>query len=160
MSKDPALNPALHVKCNAYFVGLSSFEESEAPKPLQYELSDFQGASTSPVFSPDGKSAAVLSMATDGYEADKNQIFAIADIKKSSSVKLLNDGKAGPWDRSPQVCCTGSYCILTTADNASSPSPSATMVRHSTAQQKTQATVCYSPFHPTHQKPKANFPSN
>ncbi|GAB7354746.1 hypothetical protein MBLNU459_g5156t1 [Dothideomycetes sp. NU459] len=103
VSKDPSLNGALHVKCNVYHVRLSSFAESEAPKPLQYKLPGFfQGASTCPVFSPDGKRAAFLSMTTDGYEAEKNQAFVVPDLSKDSAVRLLDGDKTGPWDRSPQ----------------------------------------------------------
>lgn len=104
MSKDPKLNPALNTKCNVYYVALSSFTEDAAPKPVSYTIEHFYGASTSPVFSPDGKSAAFLSMLTAGYEADKSQIFLIPNLTKSKVVQLLQsgDGKQS-WDRSPQV---------------------------------------------------------
>ncbi len=50
------------------------------------------GYDVSPVFSPDGKSLAWLSMMTDGYEADKNDLI-VMDMKTKQKVNLT----AG-WD--------------------------------------------------------------
>lgn len=94
----------MSVKCNAYSIALSTFEEGQAPKPREYQLPNFRGASTSPVFSPDGKKAAFLSMKTAGYEADKNQIFLVPDVAKNHVVHMLSNNEGtGSWDRSPQV---------------------------------------------------------
>lgn len=104
VSKDPKLNPALNVKCDVYYIPLSSFMEHNVPKPVSYEVSHFQGASTSPIFSPDGKKAAFISSVTGGYESDKGQIFLIPDLNKGSAVRLLEGGDdKGAWDRSAQV---------------------------------------------------------
>lgn len=114
-SKDPKLNPALNVKCNVYYIPLSSFTESNVPKPVSYEISHFKGASTSPVFSPDGKKAAFISSVTGGYESDKGQIFLIPDLNKNSAIRLLEGGNdKGAWDRSAQVsiCETSTIRVL------------------------------------------------
>lgn len=100
VAKDPELNPALNTKCNVYYLN----PLDKGSKIISYDLGDFCGASSSPVFSPDGKSAAFLGMRTNGYESDKNHIFLIPDVKKNQVVRLLKgDGKEGAWDRSPQV---------------------------------------------------------
>lgn len=104
MAKDPDLNPALNTKCNIYYIALSTFTEEKAPKPLEYTVHGFQGASSSPVFSPDGKKAVFLSLLHPGYESDKSQIFLIDDIKKDTVKTLLVKGRESIWDRSPQVC--------------------------------------------------------
>lgn len=110
MAKDPELNPALNVKVNVYSVALSTFAENKAPMPVHYEIAHFQGASTSPVFSPDGKSAAFLSMYKGGYESEKNQIFLIRDVGETSVTRLLaGDDNEGSWDKSPQVCPIDRY---------------------------------------------------
>ncbi|PSN69781.1 hypothetical protein BS50DRAFT_519189 [Corynespora cassiicola Philippines] len=104
-SKDPDLNPALHTKTNIYLSVASDFWDlSNDPQIQKVELDGIEGASTSPVFSPDGSQLAFLSMKTDGYESDKNQIFIVPDVRTPSWVIYAfasKDGK-GTWDRSPQ----------------------------------------------------------
>jgi hypothetical protein len=104
VSKDPKTNPALGTKCNVYYIELSSFTEESAPKPFEYTIPGFKGASTSPVFSPDGKKAVFLSLSTAGYESDKSQIFLVEDLKKNSVKRLFDQKKEGSLDKSPQVC--------------------------------------------------------
>ncbi|ORY09450.1 dipeptidyl-peptidase-like protein V precursor [Clohesyomyces aquaticus] len=108
-AKDPTLNPALHTKTNIYLITHGSFWSSifsnEIPSLTKVEIYGMEGASTSPVFSPDGKKAAFLSMKTDGYESDKNQIFIIPDISRPSWVihALASEDGKGAWDRSPST---------------------------------------------------------
>ncbi|CAD0082479.1 unnamed protein product [Aureobasidium vineae] len=102
VSKDPKANPALSTKCNVYYVELHTFTEDPAPKPFEYKIHDFKGASTSPVFSPDGKKAVFLSLSTAGYESDKSQIFLIEDLKKDSVKRIFDQTKEGNLDKSPQ----------------------------------------------------------
>jgi Tol biopolymer transport system component len=87
-----------------YYIELSSFTEESAPKPFEYTIPGFKGASTSPVFSPDGKKAVFLSLSTAGYESDKSQIFLVEDLKKNSVKRLFDQKKEGSLDKSPQVC--------------------------------------------------------
>ena len=107
-AKDPDLNPATHTKTNIYISISSSFWSDASclggSAPEKVEIFGFEGASTSPVFSPCGKKVAFLSMKQDGYEADKNHIFVIPDVSRPSWVIHTlgsKDGK-GTWDRSPQ----------------------------------------------------------
>jgi dipeptidyl aminopeptidase/acylaminoacyl peptidase len=109
-AKDPNLNPALHTKTNVYLIAKVGGPEdcmwsnlSSLPQLQKVELFGFDGASTSPVFSPDGKQVAFLSMKTDGYESDKNQIFYVPDIRTSSWVvhALPSEDGRGDWNRSP-----------------------------------------------------------
>jgi len=104
VSKDPEANPALNTKCNVYYVELDSFTEKSAPKPFEYTIPGFKGASTSPVFSPDSKKAVFLSLSTAGYESDKSQIFLIENLKKDSVKRVFDQKKEGSLDKSPQVC--------------------------------------------------------
>ena len=104
VAKDPTLNPALNTKCDVYFVPLGTFSvSSHSGKPQKVNVEGFEGACTSPVFSPDGRAAAFLKMKQNGYESDKNRIFVVPDLSKLSDVMEVfksNDGK-GLWDRSP-----------------------------------------------------------
>lgn len=105
VAKDPTLNPATNTKANFYFLPASSFLAPSSSNLQKVEVEGLEGASTSPVFSPDGVAAAFLQMKKNGYESDKNRIILIPNIMKSSSaIELLqsNDGK-GLWDRSPSA---------------------------------------------------------
>ncbi|KAF2806712.1 dipeptidyl-peptidase-like protein V precursor [Mytilinidion resinicola] len=102
-AKDPELNPATHTKVNVYLVEVPDFDKLTDSKPKKVEVFGFEGASTSTVLSPDGKQAAFLSMRKDGYEADKNQLFVIPDVRRPSWVihaYASEDGK-GSWPLSP-----------------------------------------------------------
>ncbi|KAF2001168.1 alpha/beta-hydrolase [Amniculicola lignicola CBS 123094] len=107
-AKDPDLDPAMHTKTNIYFSTASSFWAGDdgiqsIPTPQKIDIVGFEGASTSPVFSPNGKQAAFLSMKTDGYESDKNQLFIIPDTRTPNWVihALASANGKGAWDRSP-----------------------------------------------------------
>lgn len=112
VAKDPKLNPALHVKCNVYLVSIKSWTQSESVSIEEIPVLGFEGAASCPVFDPKGERAAFLMMKDDGYEADKNRIFIIADVKAQTAKKEAacitleaGDGDEGFWNRSPQFIC-------------------------------------------------------
>lgn len=121
VAKDPDLNPATHTKANVYLIPTTNFLDSALPSPQKIDVFGFEGASTAPIFSPDGKQAAFLSMRQDGYESDKNQLFVVPDIRRPSWVIhafASEDGK-GKWDRSPQMIawsCDGKQLYLLAED--------------------------------------------
>ncbi len=106
VAKDPTLDPALNTKCNFYFVPLGTFSvSSHSGRPQKVEVEGFEGACSSPTFSPDGRAATFLQMKQNGYESDKNRVFLVPDLSKLSAVTEVlksNDGK-GSWDRSPST---------------------------------------------------------
>ncbi|KAI9669734.1 MAG: hypothetical protein M1831_007430 [Alyxoria varia] len=107
VAKDPELNQALHTKCNLYLIPLTDFTEG-TPAICAVNVPEMEGAMTSPSFSADGKKIAFLSMVQDGYEADKNHVFIIPDVKRPSWVvrkTILGPGRrsfAEQWDASPK----------------------------------------------------------
>lgn len=103
VAKDPGLDPAFNTKCDFYFLSISSFTAASSSEPQKVTVEGLEGAASSPVFSPDGRSAAFLKMKKNGYESDKNRVIMIPDINTlSAATEVLksNDG-AGLWDRSP-----------------------------------------------------------
>ncbi|KAK4984386.1 hypothetical protein LTR50_006641 [Elasticomyces elasticus] len=104
VAKDPDLDPALNVKCNVYYIPIDDFSNDSTPCPLKIFVPGFEGASTSPVLSADGKKAAFLMMKTGGYEADLSHVFVMPDTTKPYYViNLLADIRGRPrWTRSPQ----------------------------------------------------------
>jgi dipeptidyl aminopeptidase/acylaminoacyl peptidase len=102
-AKDPSLNPALHTKTNMYFIRFDWVSMDTVPAPEQIQIYGFEGACSSPAFSPDGSSFIFLAMKHDGYESDKNQVFFVPSIHRTSWVihAFASDDGKGKWDRSP-----------------------------------------------------------
>ena len=109
VSKDPDLDPALNTKVNVYISRIRSWDSSEAPTLLKVIIPGFEGASTSPVCSPNGSKAAFLSMRKNGYEADKNNIFVLPDLNATDLTPqrafVSSGGVEGDWDKSPSSIC-------------------------------------------------------
>ncbi|KAF2634272.1 dipeptidyl-peptidase-like protein V precursor [Massarina eburnea CBS 473.64] len=112
-AKDPDLNPATHTKTNIYLSASKNFWLDIAkglPEFFEVPISNFEGASTSPVWDKTGTSIAFLSMKTDGYESDKNQLFVIPDyVTPGWVIHHFPGGSSGQgtWDRSPQSIAWG-----------------------------------------------------
>ncbi|KAL9104468.1 MAG: hypothetical protein Q9163_000561 [Psora crenata] len=103
VAKDPDLDPAFNTKSNFYFVGIEMTEnQPKYSAPVKYEVEGLEGASTSPVFSPDGESAAFLQMKENGYESDKNRVLLLDVGEPDDVIELMEtfNGR-GLWDRSP-----------------------------------------------------------
>ncbi|SMR52933.1 unnamed protein product [Zymoseptoria tritici ST99CH_1E4] len=121
VAKDPELNPALNTKCNLYLVRVDSWDAGESRKPQHIELPGFEGACGSPIFSPDGKSVALLSMKINGYEADRNRILIVGGLGAEETVplKATPTACAETWDRSPQSVswtADGNSLVVTAED--------------------------------------------
>jgi dipeptidyl aminopeptidase/acylaminoacyl peptidase len=105
-AKDPDISPASNTKCNVYVVKIldwtnSSSATRSSPKQVGI-LESFEGAITSPIFSPNGKGAAFLQMRQNGYESDKNHLIIIPDFANPATcVAPLAIGGGEEWDRSP-----------------------------------------------------------
>ena len=106
VAKDPELNPALNTKCNVYLLNVESWTKSAKAKPKKVVIEEFEGASTAPIFSPDARQVAFLSMRRNGYESDQNRIFVVGDLDaeelKDSREHGVVAAQAG-WDRSPSA---------------------------------------------------------
>ncbi|KAF2756786.1 alpha/beta-hydrolase [Pseudovirgaria hyperparasitica] len=105
-AKDPQLSAATNTKTNIYYIPIPFSKELTPPgppPPIEALTYGFEGASTSLVFSPDGKQAAFLRMRENGYEADKNQLFLIPDLEKPSWVitAFPESTGRGAWASSP-----------------------------------------------------------
>ena len=103
VAKDPELNTAFNTKSNFYYVTIEDTPNGlKYSAPVKSEVEDFEGASTSPVFSPDGESAAFLQMKENGYESDKNRLVILDVAKLDDPIELMADYAGdGLWQRSP-----------------------------------------------------------
>ena len=99
VAKDPQLNPARYTKSDLYYISLQSADTS----PQLVKTGNLRGYSSSPVFSPDGKSVAFARMKADQYESDKPRLLLIPNISDLSNVQefyATEDGR-GSWDLRP-----------------------------------------------------------
>jgi Tol biopolymer transport system component len=104
VSKDPDLNPATHTKQNLYISLWKGTPGADVLPPEKVTIpGGYEGATSAPTLSPDGKAVAFLTMRKDGYESDKNHLLLIPDVRRSQWIEFYfstPDGK-GSWDRSP-----------------------------------------------------------
>ncbi|RPB15531.1 alpha/beta-hydrolase, partial [Morchella conica CCBAS932] len=117
LSKSPDLNPANNTQTLLYTVPFSDGSKPCPINPPEKKDTDgnliAQGASSSPVYSPDGKYIAYLQMYQNGYESDQNKIF-LYEISSSKTTLLLKD-----WDNSPSklVWAPDSAALYIVAEN-------------------------------------------
>ncbi|KAK4499675.1 hypothetical protein PRZ48_010193 [Zasmidium cellare] len=126
VSKDPVANPALNTTCNTYVVELESWDE-EAKGLFEISVPGYKGAASSPAFSPDGRSLVFLKMKTNGYEADRNDIFHLnlGDEQTSReatpiSAKMLGDDKDFARSPSSVAFASDGETLLFTAEDIGS----------------------------------------
>ncbi|KAK2750435.1 putative dipeptidyl-peptidase 5 [Myotisia sp. PD_48] len=100
LSKAPEL-PKSNYTTSYVFVG--PHDGSSVAKPINSANGPrtpkgVKGASSAPVFSPDGKSIAYFQMAEEIYESDK-RILYVADLNSNRPIRAV----APKWDRSPDT---------------------------------------------------------
>ncbi|KAI0028452.1 alpha/beta-hydrolase [Vararia minispora EC-137] len=108
-TKDPTLPEALHTKADVYVVDIF------ARAPPRELTSGRHGATSGPVFSPDGRRIAWLEDAVDGRESSENYIV-MHDLEKNEKSVLLRN-----WDRSPNqlsFSSDGAYLYIVAPDMA------------------------------------------
>ncbi|EMC95414.1 hypothetical protein BAUCODRAFT_578118 [Baudoinia panamericana UAMH 10762] len=134
VTKDPKLNPALNTKCNIYLLHMYSWTgnlPNLQPVLEEIPIPDFEGAATCPVFDATGTRAAWLMMKDNGYEADQNRTFVMADINFPQSVqhasrtitslnRTASDGDKF-WSLSPSSICFSldSHSLLAVVEDQS-----------------------------------------
>ncbi|KAF2164452.1 hypothetical protein M409DRAFT_67949 [Zasmidium cellare ATCC 36951] len=123
VSKDPVANPALNTKCNTYVVELEAWDE-EVKGLFEISVPGYEGAATSPAFSPDGKSLVFLKMKTNGYEADRNDIFVLnlgdeSTTREATPISAKTAGNDENLARSPSsvVFASDNETLLFTAED-------------------------------------------
>ena len=118
VAKDPVLNPALNTSCHVYIKTITSWssERNEAlpamtaPRKVTIPVPGFEGSCTSPVFAPDGGRAAFLMMKKNGYEADRNAVFAVhvgwaGETELRAEAVVETKVYESEWDRSELARC-------------------------------------------------------
>lgn len=105
VAKDPERSPSTSTKSDFYFLPISNFAGPPLSALQKVVVDGLEGASSSPVFSPNGKEAAFLQMKEDGYESDKNRIIFVPDVYQPSTAfeALKSEDGKGLWDRSPSA---------------------------------------------------------
>nr|POE49486.1 putative dipeptidyl-peptidase 5 [Quercus suber] len=106
VAKNPDTNPALSTKCGVYVAFLDFRAQATQPHVQRIVVPGYEGASTSPVFEKNGNKAAFLAMSKAGYEADRNIIFVVPEVRKKQEViamqlEVVMAESTAQWDRSP-----------------------------------------------------------
>jgi dipeptidyl aminopeptidase/acylaminoacyl peptidase len=124
VAKDPNLDPAFNTKTDFYFLSIPNFASATSSAPRKVTVSGLEGASSSPVFAPDGETAAYLQVRENGAEADQNRVILVegCNTEEITARELFTseDGN-GLWDLSPSRVVwsnSGEYLYLITEDAA------------------------------------------
>ena len=89
-ARDPKINPAKTVQVNLYYIPLSDFTESPAPKAHEIRSPQEKGSISSAVFSPDGKSVAFLAQkAFDDQYIDKVIVVGKLDHSVKGGLQIV-----------------------------------------------------------------------
>jgi dipeptidyl aminopeptidase/acylaminoacyl peptidase len=105
--RDPQFNPADTTQSGLWYVRLSTFTETPAPKLHKINVPGYDGSTSSAVFSPSGKMAAFLKQKNGKKESDWNRIFTIHNLTDSDSnrtfeISAVKSIKAKDyWELSP-----------------------------------------------------------
>ena len=98
---DPLSDRALTYSFDLYYIPLITFQEYPAPKPQKISVLGYNGISSSPIFSPDGKSAAFLKTKDPIYD-DIPRIFIIDDIHRVDKItEIFSVTEEEKWDLQP-----------------------------------------------------------
>lgn len=110
VAKDTDLSPALNTKTNVYILHIGSWtQRCERPHFQKIIVEGYEGAKTCPIFAPEGTRGAFLAMKKNGYEADRNDIFVIANVNgdqaksevRAERLAAVANEQGRAWDRSP-----------------------------------------------------------
>ncbi|OXV10489.1 hypothetical protein Egran_01751 [Elaphomyces granulatus] len=102
VAKDPVLNPSTHTSCICYYCPMFSWVEVGIREAKTCQLSNLQGAMTSPALSSDGSSIVLLVMKEDGYESDQNRIVYVPNPWDGKMIEIFSSTNGlGQWSLSP-----------------------------------------------------------
>ncbi|MCJ1248114.1 hypothetical protein MMC30_005329 [Trapelia coarctata] len=103
--RDPQFNPAEMLINSLWYIPLQTFTENPAPKLHEIKVPNYDGLTSSAVFSPSGKMAAFLKEKDGTKHSDWNHIFMIhniADFDRISEISAVkNTTTKESWDLSP-----------------------------------------------------------
>ena len=91
-------------RTDLYYIPLKHFSDQSPPKPQLFDVPGFEGSSSHPVFSPNGRSIAFLKRQNSHDEGDRRRLVVINDLDKPmpSSGDLPQRASREGWHLSPQ----------------------------------------------------------
>lgn len=99
-ANDPAANQAILFKNELYYIPVQTYTEDPAPSPHKISVPNYDGTVSSPTFSPDGKSAALLRTKESGNDFDRPRIFLMRDTEDVDDITEITTHHS--WDLQPQ----------------------------------------------------------
>lgn len=97
---DPPANQAILLKNELYYIPVHKYAEDPAPSPHKISIPNYDGSTSSPTFSPDGKSAAFLRSKERGDDFDRPRIFLMRDTDDVDDITEITTSDS--WDLQPQ----------------------------------------------------------
>ena len=91
LSKDHTGGSVNFPSINVYYIPLKTFTELSKPRPQLITVRDFEGRSTSPIFSPDGGSVAFSKKKHPIDMNDRNRLIVINHIRDFRSHMSMSD---------------------------------------------------------------------
>ena len=104
IARDPSTGAPDPVRTDLYYIPLKTFSNALPPKPQLLGIPGFEGSSSHPVFSPNGRSIAFLKKQARRDESDRNRLIVINDLDKPmpSTGDLPQRASREGWHLSPQ----------------------------------------------------------
>lgn len=104
VARDSSIGAANPLKTDLYYIPVKDFSSASPPKPQILDIPGFEGSSTHPVFSPNGKSIAFLKKQARRDGNDRNRLIVVNDLDKPMPVTghMPQKSSREGWHLSPQ----------------------------------------------------------
>lgn len=103
VARDPSIGTADPLRLDLYYLPLQNFATTP-PRPQSLSIPGFEGSSSYPVFSPNGKSIAFLKRQARRDENDRNRLIVINDLDRPMppTGEMPQKSSRDGWHLSPQ----------------------------------------------------------
>lgn len=104
IARDPSIGAADPLRTDLYYIPLKNFGHGSPPRPQILDIPGFEGSSSYPVFSPNGKSIAFLKKQAKRDENDRNRLIVVNDLDKPmpATGDMPQRSSRDGWHLSPQ----------------------------------------------------------
>ena len=104
VARDPSIGAADPLKTDLYYIPVKDFSSTSPTKPQMLDIPGFEGSSTHPAFSPNGKSIAFLKKQVRRDENDRNRLIVVNDLDKPMPATggMPQRSSREGWHLSPQ----------------------------------------------------------
>ena len=104
VARDPSIGAADPLRTDLYYIPLKNYSSASPPRPQKLGIPGFNGSSSHPVFSPNGKSIAFLKKQARKELNDRNRLLVVNDLDKPmpATGDMPQNSSREAWHLSPQ----------------------------------------------------------